>query len=500
MAKKSLPKILVTGASGFIGHHFLDKVKDDFFVYGLSRRLPTNTPLLDHPNIKWITADIADAQSLKKGMNLIKQNGGVDYVLHLAGFYDFNYDENPEYERTNVQGTKNILEALKPLEIKRFIFASSVAACNFPKNGERVSESTSPEADFAYARSKRAGERMTIEYARFFNTIVVRFAAVFSDWCEYGPLYVFLKTWLSHSWKARVLGGKGKSAITYIHIECLIALILKIIEQDKQIRMFDLFIASHETPVTHEELFKLSTKYFYGKERKPFFMPKSIAYPGVVVMDFLGKLIGKRPFERPWMMQYVDKQLYVDAGYTREKLGWKPIDRYRIQRRLLYMLEHMKSYPYEWQKRNMKMSKRFKLSPNYRIYEQLEILKEKIVNEIVETLLDEKNEELYRSYHKIDAKQLRKDTVTVIQFLSLAVRTKDRIPALVYAKQIANVRAKQKFKVQDIINAQQAISEIVKKYLLQQKNLKGMESEVYDEITFTFQLVADEIEGAFESA
>ena len=45
---------------------------------------------------------------------------------------------------------------------------------------------------------------------KYFPVAIVRLAAIYSDWCEYGPLYNFLITWLSKSWKSNMLAGKGK--------------------------------------------------------------------------------------------------------------------------------------------------------------------------------------------------------------------------------------------------------------------------------------------------
>ena len=269
--KSKLPKILVTGASGFVGHYFLDLIKEHFLIYALERRIPQNSPLISHPNIVWMSADIGDVKSLNKARETIIDYGGADFVLHLAGYYDFNYDNNPEYERTNIQGTRNVLTIAKELKVKRFIFASSVAACEFPESGERISEETPPNADYEYARSKKAGEEMVKEFSKYFDTTVVRFAAVFSDWCEYGPLYIFLSTWLSKSWKARILGGKGKSAITYIHVNCLIDLLLKIIQQSHDLPNFDIYHASPENPLSHKELFLKATRYYYGKTEETYF-------------------------------------------------------------------------------------------------------------------------------------------------------------------------------------------------------------------------------------
>lgn len=496
--KIDLPKILVTGASGFVGHYFLDRIKEHFLIYALERRIPQNSTLINHPNIIWISADVGDITTLQKAKEKIVEYGGPDFVLHLAGYYDFNYDENPEYQRTNIDGTKNILGISKELGIKRFIFASSVAACNFPEKGDRIDENTPPDASFAYARSKKAGEIMVKEYSKYFDTTVVRFAAVFSDWCEYGPLYIFINTWLSRGWKSKILGGKGKSAITYIHVSCVIELLLKVIQQSNQLPSYDIYNVSPENPVSHKELFLKATRYFYGKPKKPFFMPKSIATFGVIALDMIGRIIGKRPFEKPWMMQYVDKELHVDAAYTREKLGWRPTERYKIQRRLLYMIEHMKSYPYEWQKRNLKMAKSISLTPNVQIAQKLELVKVEVIEEFLTHILDNRNEDMFPNYHKIDKGNLRKDTNTTYEFLSVSVRSKDRVSALAYSRQLAEVRSAQGFNTKEILEALELLGDIIRKRLYKEEELVGMKQEIYDEITFTFQLMVDEVEGRFE--
>ena len=59
---------------------------------------------------------------------------------------------------------------------------------------------------------------MLEEYRGRLRAVKVRFAAMFSDYCEYPPLYKFLETWLSPVWNQRILGGRGRSAIPYLHV------------------------------------------------------------------------------------------------------------------------------------------------------------------------------------------------------------------------------------------------------------------------------------------
>jgi len=495
----SMPTILVTGASGFIGKNFLVTIKPYFKIFALSRRLPLEKEFLEHPNITWIQADICSPEAMQRAKAIMEKEGGIHFVYHLAGYYDFNYDLNPEYYRTNVEGTENVLALSKEMNIKRFIFASSIAACEFPKPGEVIHENSPANANFEYARTKKLGEGLVETYSEHFPCSIVRFGAAFSDWCEYGPMFHFLKTWTTKSWKSHMLGGRGQSAITYIHINCLNELILKIIRKTSELGQFDRYVASPNNPVTHQELFLISTLYFFGKSKRAIYIPKILATLGVYVMDILGKIIGKRPFERPWMMQYIDKQLRVDASYTRKVLDWNPTKRYRIQRRLLYMIEHMKSYPYEWQKRNLKASKALTLNPNFKIYQALEDDRAHLIEEILQTFKDPKNKGRFPTYQAMDSEILRKDIMAVYQFLSVSVRSKDRVSALAYSRQTANLRYKEGFPVQEVMDAFRTTGDVILRNLNDNHDLHVMEMDLHNEISLTFQIMIDEIEGTYES-
>jgi len=150
MGKRKLPKIIVTGASGTIGRNLLEDLCEYYYIYALARRTQQDAGVLAHKNIKWLLVDIARESSLTKIIENIKNEGRINFVIHLAAYYDFGNEPHPEYERTNVQGTRLMLEHSKELDIKRFIYPSSIAACNFPAPGKAVNESSPLDADFPY--------------------------------------------------------------------------------------------------------------------------------------------------------------------------------------------------------------------------------------------------------------------------------------------------------------------------------------------------------------
>ncbi len=498
--KPVLPKIILTGASGFVGRHFIEYFKNDYIIYALARKNQQRARVPIHKNVKWILIDIADENSLSKEIQNISSNGPIDFVVHLAGFYNFDNKPDPEYERTNVLGTELILKYSKKLNPKRFLFSSSVAACNFPKQGGAIDEKTSVDADFPYAVTKRKAEQLVKDYSKYFPCSIIRFAAVFSDWCEYGPLYMFLQTWFSRSWNSRILGGKGESAVPYIHQKCLNQLLEIILNKTDSLPQIDTYIASPNGSTSHLELYNTGTKLFYGKQKPSFNMPKLISRIGVRILYYLGKMIGKPPFERPWMTDYIDLKLDIDANYTMDTLGWSPKPRRLIERRLLYLIEHMRTLPIEWHTKNQ-VALKAKTSdrPNLLISNCLTEHQNDIVDEIFAKIFYNKDKELFIHYQHMNADYLIWYLNLIFNLIITSVRTGNRLSLVNYAHSLAVMRKREGFMVSEVTNALQIISETIINKLINQPDLKKFEGLLRDTIGLSTQIMVDEVQDIFES-
>ena len=122
-----ISSILVTGASGFVGRHFIEAVKDSYIIFALARRSQHDSGVSPHSNIHWIRCDIGYKKKLAERLDeIVATQGAVDYIFHFAGYYDFTNRDSPEYQRTNVDGTRHLLEYAVKLNVKRFIFSSSL--------------------------------------------------------------------------------------------------------------------------------------------------------------------------------------------------------------------------------------------------------------------------------------------------------------------------------------------------------------------------------------
>jgi nucleoside-diphosphate-sugar epimerase len=302
--------------------------------------------------VEFFELDLLDRNTLAALGTRLLDGGGVDFVLHLAGYYDFFSEEHPEYWRSNVVGLRNLLEECRRLEPRLVLFASSVAACSFPPAGGALTERSPPDGEHLYAITKRLGEDMLELYRDSFASTILRLAAVYSDWCQYPPLFSRLEKWASRDWDRRLLGGRGEFAIPYLHIEDLAAFLRAVLEKSHDISPGQVLIASPDAPTSMRDLFAATTRFETGRAENFLYWPKRLCGPGLVVRDALGRITGQRPFERPWMARYIDRQMTVDASLTRRLLGWAPQDRLTLPRRLPTLLENRRRDPREWKLRN----------------------------------------------------------------------------------------------------------------------------------------------------
>jgi len=494
-----LPGIVVTGASGFIGRHFVIAVSGKYRLFCIARRSQKEVGIPYHDNIHWLQVDVTNRESLMNVFSYIKDHGGADYVLHLAGYYDFTYKENPAYEKINVAGTRNVLDMSKSLGIKRFIFSSSLAACNFPPKGKALTEESPLDADFPYGRCKRKEETIITEYSKVFPCSIVRLAAVYSDWCEYPMLYMLLRYWLSENkLMSRILIGSGESALPYIHIRDLIKAFLQIMKISDTLPPLTTFIASPQGSVSQNELFNTATKYYYWHEIKPFRVPKLLAFIGLIAISLLGRLSGKETLEQPWMTKYVDKKLTVDASATYNALGWKPTPRYHILRRLLFLTEKMTGHPNNWTFRNEVIIRKVAFRKSILIYDILAQLRESLVEKIAAEVMHPKNEHRFPNYRKMYGELLKWYITLNYQLVAAAVRSRDRSIIPVYAQVIAYKRYMEGFEANEVKNLMLLIGRTMKEYLLSRPELKNSNRQVEDYVILTSQLTADEFEDAYE--
>jgi nucleoside-diphosphate-sugar epimerase len=154
-------KILITGATGYIGHKLaMAAAKKNYTVHILVR--DPQSPLLPvHPNIIKFKGDITDKASVLAAMQ------GCIKVMHAAAIARLSAKDSSIFYSVNVEGTRNMLDAALALGVKRFVFTSSGAVIG-PSGKYPMSENDPRIAAFEndYEISKHWAEELVKEYCR----------------------------------------------------------------------------------------------------------------------------------------------------------------------------------------------------------------------------------------------------------------------------------------------------------------------------------------------
>jgi len=491
----SRPRLVVTGASGFVGRHLLATLQEDWRIFGLARRSQARSGAPVHPNITWFQVDIGDREALAAAFKTIAADGGAQTLLHLAAHYDFTGEEHAEYWRTNVQGLRNVLELSRGLGLQRFVFSSSIAACDYPAPGKALHEGSPPDGRHVYSRTKAMGEAMLAEFRELVPSNILRFAALFSDYCEYPPLYFFLETWLSRAWNRNLLGGRGHSAIPYLHVDDATRFIGSVLRQIERLAPGQILLGSPDGAVSHARLFDAATLAYFGQRHDPFHMPRPLCRPGMWARDVVGHLLGSRPFERPWMADHIDRILAVDARRTREILGWSPRPRLEVVRRLPFLIENKKTEPEAWHTRNRAALKAVDLRPNLRVHRLLERHEDEIAALFTRRLGDASR---FPHYAALTDLEHRWNHRLILHQLMSAVRTRERAILAEFCRDLAERRYRQGFAVEEVRGALEELDRICFSVLRADPESEALLQEMVDHITMTLRFGCDAVEDAFE--
>lgn len=143
-------RVLVTGASGFIGTHLIRSLaSEDFQVRALTRR-----PLAASPGVELIVTN----ESLPE-VEWASVLEGVDVVIHLAAAAHLPDASDDDFDRVNHHATARFAEQAAAARVERFVFISSIGAQVGSAVAHVLTEDVPPRPVTPYGRSKLAAER-----------------------------------------------------------------------------------------------------------------------------------------------------------------------------------------------------------------------------------------------------------------------------------------------------------------------------------------------------
>lgn len=274
-----MEKILITGASGFIGSFIVEEaLRKGMDVWAAMRKTSSKQFLTDE-RIHFIELNLDSEEQLKQ------QLSGHDftYVVHAAGVTKCLKEE--DFFRINTKGTQHLVNALRALEmpLKRFVYISSLSIFGPIRENqpyEEIRETDTPKPNTAYGRSKLAAEQW-LDSLEGFPYVVLRPTGV------YGPRErdYFL---MAQSIKQHVdfAAGYKRQDITFVYVQDVVQAVFLALDHGQTGRKYFLSDGQVYQSRTFSDLLKheLGDKWLL-RIKAPIW--------GLRVVTFCGEYIGR---------------------------------------------------------------------------------------------------------------------------------------------------------------------------------------------------------------
>ena len=277
-------KILITGASGFIGSFIVEEaLKKGFDTWAAVRKSSSKEYLKDE-RINFIELNLSSKAQL------IEQLRGhdFDYVVHAAGVTKCLNKQ--DFHRINTEGTKNLIDAILELQmpLKRFVFVSSLSVFGAIKEQQpydEIRETDIPQPNTEYGRSKLAAEKYLESLGSRVPYIILRPTGV------YGPrekdYFMMAKSIKQHSDFAV---GYKRQDITFVYVSDVVQAIFLALDKGENGRKYflsdgEVYQSTTFSDLIHEEL----GRPWWIRITAPVWVLRIITFCG----EYIGKMTGK---------------------------------------------------------------------------------------------------------------------------------------------------------------------------------------------------------------
>jgi dihydroflavonol-4-reductase len=300
---------LVTGATGFIGWHVARLLAERGHKV---RALVRPSSQLRELEAEPVTGDLRDAASLDRAV------AGCGLVFHVAADYRL-WARNPdELYRSNVEGTRHVLEAARSQGVERVVYTSTVGCIGVPKGG--VGDETVPvtlaEMKGAYKRSKFLAERVALEFAASgFPVVVVNPTAPVGDHdVKPTPTGKIVLDFLKGAMPAFIDTGLNLVDVRNAAEAHLLAA--------ERGRPGERYIVGCENLTLAGILEKLAG--LTGREAPRVRLPYAVAYAAGVVTTGWARVTGRPPRAPLDAVRMARKKMWVSHDKARRELGFSP--------------------------------------------------------------------------------------------------------------------------------------------------------------------------------
>ena len=308
--------VLVTGGTGFIGSHLIERlVREGHKVRALVRddNRKETLDLLKSLNVEIFEGDLLERNSLK---DIAKD---IEVIFHLAAIARPMAIPDKEYFDVNEKGTENLLEVAKgSKKIKKIVIMSSVSAVGQSRDGNPVNEETECKPVDVYGLSKLAQEKVGEKYFREFKMPIVflRPPMVF------GPRdSEMLRLFRAVNKRFFPVNGNDK-CLEFLFVENLVEACFLAMKNSKNGEKY------HITNGEHYSINEVidSIEKSQGKKLIPIKFPRVIFVAGGGLIESLGKLFNFHPPFKHDTVDWMTKRLwYSDPSKAKRELGYEQV-------------------------------------------------------------------------------------------------------------------------------------------------------------------------------
>lgn len=310
-------KVLITGASGFLGQHIIKKLSEEGVDIAAIIRPTSRIEHLKKYTIDYITGNIRDEETLRKAMQ------GVDAVIHAV---TTKFGGAEDFYAENVESTRQLLELSLKNNIKRFVFISSIDVYDHSKckNGSVLDEDSprDPNPSNHYSRTKIQAEEIVETFNRKHKlpTVIIRPGCIYGK----GGNWVPARLGFSAGPQRYVLLGNGKSAVPMSHTSSVAEVIWRSIQNDTA--RGKIYNVIEDGVITRVGFLKMVRENLYPAfkiVKIPLFFARIMAFG----MRTMLKMIGKTPPTRlhPHYMRLFALSVFYKSDKAKQDLGWQSL-------------------------------------------------------------------------------------------------------------------------------------------------------------------------------
>jgi nucleoside-diphosphate-sugar epimerase len=337
--------ILITGASGRIGFKSAEFFSKEYQIVGFDIFLAGHLP-----NAEFIIVDLATDESVKKGLDQVRNNYGskIASVIHLAAYYSFTTQHSHLYDKITVQGTERMLKGLQQFEVDQFIFSSTMFVHKPTRPGVKINEDSPIDPRWDYPLSKVKTEALIHKERGKIPTVNLRIAGVYDDRCHSIPLSNQMQRIIENQFESHLFAGDVTHGSSFVHMDDLINALALCVQKRKTLPSELNLLIGEETTFSYDQIQRMMEREIHGKEWKTWRIPKPIAKIGAYILTHLP--YGKPSFIQPWMIDIADDHYELDITRAKKILGWQP--KYRVDQVIPKWVDEIKTDPVEWYDEN----------------------------------------------------------------------------------------------------------------------------------------------------